>query len=167
MLTVTACWMSSRYRFIKDTSMRPKDAVALIVFVYAVSLCLPAIDYRDPRVDMGGELYWGAECVYIPFVIAIPAWWANVALGVGLFKLGSGRYDVAFFLGILATALALQGALHVSGQFSLWSKGYRNFPLHIGYFVWLACHLSLTFAAKHYMKERERSASAPQPEPAG
>ena len=137
--------------------------VVPIVCMYVLSLCLPAIDFRDSRVSFG-EVWWGAQCVYIPFMVIIPAWWANIVLWIGLFVLGKGRFDAAFVLGILATVVALLGTLQLSERFLLWSNGRAVFPLRIGYFVWLACDVSLLFAARHGLKASESSQNATEPE---
>ena len=102
-----------------------------IVSLYLASCALPAFgDPIHPR--------HGIDCLLsIPWVLVIPAWWANPLFLVGCCLLAGRQPRAARFCGGLAVMLAASFPLSLHDPDNV----------HVGYFVWLASLALLVVAS--------------------
>lgn len=107
--------------------------VGLIV-LYLVSLLLPSM-YATIYLKAGWRP--GFLClILVPFVMALPPWWANPVFFVGLFSFFVGKFEFACQCGIVATLLSLSTPIF-----------FRDNSLGPGYYTWLSCMVGLAALA--------------------
>ncbi len=126
--------------------MQPRAAIIVTSLLFVVSLVLPAVDFVRSTLR-------GYEAIVVG-MIAAPGW-ANIAGCVSMIALGKGRFPLGFHAGLVALALAVLPIPIVLLSAGSAAELIHEFPLHSGYFLWIACLLVLTHANwKNYQSDR-------------
>ncbi len=114
--------------------MKNEKPLGVVLLLYGVACALPAY-YSHP-----GQAVYGFECLlmmvfvlFMPTLLVLPYWWANVAFFVGCATLAAGRAEPAMVLGIVGTACAASFVL----------ISYPRDGIGIGYGFWVASMVCL------------------------